>query len=181
MGSFDPPRDLPAWEAAIVAADMKATLVAELARTPASTWRTRAEPFLESLARLLPSTPDAQRTLIVDLALEIGQLPLDPVDRPADEVEAVRAWLLALVAESIARGGGPPAKGGAVTTSRQVQRIRARRAAALLGTGASVEAAAALVGYDNLAAFFPIFHRVFGCSPAEYRARVAAAGRRRGA
>ncbi len=198
--------ELAVWERAFAAAEMKNDLVMSLRRAAVRSWRTRIEDFLESISRLLGKTPDAYRSLLVDLALDIGHLAgpgpagtlPGPTSRPATAVvvdpavEDVRNWLLEQVKESLISDAKenlslvtdarcpsrrePSRRTGQIAgtpTGRRVNRIRARRAAALLSAGVSVETAASLVGYENSAAFYPVFHGVFGCSPADYRSRTS--------
>ncbi|RGJ70139.1 AraC family transcriptional regulator [Collinsella sp. TM05-37] len=55
-------------------------------------------------------------------------------------------------------------------TYRQlVQERRLARAAELLRTGATAEAAARAVGYENMSFFYRKFRTAYGCTPATYR------------
>ena len=53
-----------------------------------------------------------------------------------------------------------------------VQESRLTRAAALLDTGATAEAAAREVGYANMSFFYKKFAERYGCTPAAYRQRL---------
>lgn len=53
-----------------------------------------------------------------------------------------------------------------------VQESRLTRAAALLDTGATAEAAAREVGYANMSFFYKKFAERYGCTPAAYRRRL---------
>ena len=46
------------------------------------------------------------------------------------------------------------------------------RAAELLRAGATAEAAARAVGYENMSFFYRKFRAAYGCTPATYRGRV---------
>ena len=55
-------------------------------------------------------------------------------------------------------------------TFRQlVQERRLARAAELLRGGATAEAAAHAVGYENMSFFYRKFRETYGCTPAAYR------------
>ena len=57
------------------------------------------------------------------------------------------------------------------TFMQLVQESRLTRAAALLDTGATAEAAAREVGYANMSFFYKKFAERYGCTPAAYRRR----------
>lgn len=58
------------------------------------------------------------------------------------------------------------------TFMQLVQESRLTRAAALLDTGATAEAAAREVGYANMSFFYKKFAECYGCTPAAYRRRL---------
>ncbi len=58
------------------------------------------------------------------------------------------------------------------TFMQLVQESRLTRAAALLDTGATAEAAAREVGYANMSFFYKKFTERYGCTPAAYRRRL---------
>lgn len=58
------------------------------------------------------------------------------------------------------------------TFMQLVQESRLTRAAALLDTGATAEAAAREVGYANMSFFYKKFAERYGCTPAAYRRRL---------
>lgn len=58
------------------------------------------------------------------------------------------------------------------TFMQLVQESRLTRAAALLDTGATAEAAAREVGYANMSFFYKKFDERYGCTPAAYRRRL---------
>lgn len=59
------------------------------------------------------------------------------------------------------------------TFMQLVQESRLTRAAALLDTGATAEAAAREVGYANTSFFYKKFAECYGCTPAAYRRRLS--------
>jgi AraC-like DNA-binding protein len=63
---------------------------------------------------------------------------------------------------------------GGTSFSRELQRVRMRKAAQLLLTGdAPVQSVAAAVGYRQAAQFAKVFRRHHGVSPSAYRRRPA--------